>query len=115
MHTVLYTFEDAKSRDSFMSAIEALSKSELGPEEVIEGMSSLQSTSAKLKASKKDPEVLTAENSLTRVYVANQIIFEGKHVEAVRRFEQEIASHSAKVELKKYNGEAWTTSRIRRQ
>lgn len=119
MFTVLYTFDDAKSRDTFMAAVNNLLTNaggqELAPEEVVDNISNIQSVSHSFKAARKDPEILTVENSLTRIYVANKIIFEGKHTDAVRRFEQEVASHSAKVEMKKYNGEAWIVSRIRRR
>ena len=119
MHSILYTFDDAETRDKFASYISTFvnftmaesqdwSDQDLPSDKLIENMIKSVANAT------KDPEIKGVNETTSRVYVGNKMVYEGMHKEASARWESEVVSHSAKVELKSYKAGAWKTIRIRK-
>ncbi len=109
MHTILYTFSRPEDRDAFAELVSiAVHLSSTHPEHQLDAFIEA------VKTSVLDPEVRGINESNSRVYVGNMMVYEGLHKDAVARFESEVATHSAKVELRSYKQGKWVAVRSRR-
>jgi hypothetical protein len=123
MHSILYTFDDAETRDKFASYIGTFVNFTMAESQdwsdrtCSAGLPSDQLIEKMIKSvanATKDPEIKGANETTSRVFVGNKLVYEGMHKEASARWESEVVSHSAKVELKSYKAGAWKTIRIRK-
>lgn len=109
MPTILYTFNTEEDRTAFMSLVSScIHLAESLPKNQHEDLIKVVTSSI------LDPDIRGVNESNSRVFVSGMMVYEGLHKDAIARFESEVVTHSAKVELKSYKAGKWTTVRLRR-
>lgn len=111
MKTVLFTFNDVKSRDRFLDLIkdkfnigdntDHLTAEQLFVKEVLDTI-------------QNDPSVVSSEHRHCSVWVSGKKIIEGDYKKMHERFMQECGVHSASVVLKELRSNEWCDIRVRR-
>lgn len=124
MHSVLYTFDDEKIRDNFILLVNNFinftiteSQDWVGPDITTTQMptdAELEQLLKAIQTAQKDPELKGINETTSKVFVGNKLVYEGMYKDASARWESEVNSHSAKVELKSYKGGTWKTIRLRK-
>lgn len=124
MHSVLYTFDDAKTRDNFIDLVSnfinfTITESEdwVGPDitpKQMPGDVELDQLMKAIQTAQKDPDIKGINETTSKVFVGNKLVYEGMYKDASARWESEVNSHSAKVELKSFKGGTWKTIRLRK-
>ena len=100
---VLFTFPNDGDREKFFEAVHGLAvKSE--DKFVLDVMNRV----------KRNVAVKTESERAVALYVGGKKICEGLLVEMRRRFNQEVASHSATVELKEHRDGRWAVIQTRK-
>lgn len=95
MKTVLFTFNNVDDRNKFMLEIEKMNSDYVG---VI-----------------NDPLLLSDSDRNCSLFISGKKIHNGSMSEMNAKFSQEVASHSANVELKEYVDGKWKTIRSRKK
>lgn len=112
-NTVLFTFGNDKIRDRFIALIrkaaEGYQNSGSG-DEGSDGVFLVQM----LDAMRFDPPIKSDLERTASLFVAGKKLSEGLLSEMRRRFDQEISSHSASVELRELREGEWKTIQSRK-
>ena len=97
--TVLFTFENDTSRDEFLSKLKSTSS-----EVVLKALNTI----------KLDPPVKADFERSATLFVSGKKLAEGSLSDMQKRFGQEIAAHSASVEVRELREGTWTVIKSRK-
>jgi len=109
--TILFTFDNEDKRNQFITLMRQAS-SLLIKEENFKNFESI--IKAALDTAKYDPSIKLDTERTVAIFVSGQKITEGSLPNMRRYFDQEVASHSANVELRELNNGTWKTIQSRK-
>jgi hypothetical protein len=117
VRTVLFSFPDDKARDRFLRLLKAASDTLLLPETIARDQAAKNDGDTiknALGTVKLDPPIKAEHERTVAMFVSGQKMVEGPLSDMKKRFQQEVASHSAPVTLKELREGEWVEIQARR-
>ena len=114
MTTTLFTFPSDKERDAFLRLLAdcaATAEQATTPEAIANG----DIIRAALNTARVNVPIKEDHERVVALFISGKKIIEGSLSDLRRRFQQEVDSHSATVELRELRGGLWVTIQSRRQ
>ncbi len=120
MKTILLTFPDDKIRDRFIRLLKEQAEAMVGPvsqsqPEPEKRKSDSEMILRAIGSIKLDPPLKSDRERVVAIFVSGQKMTEGTLADLRKRFQQEVGSHSANVELRELRDGEWVTIQSRRQ
>jgi hypothetical protein len=117
--SILFTFENDTDRDQFLQVVKEAADRMIKSDDVPDGYTERAKNGALIQKTldtiKLDPPVKADHERQCGIWVSGQKLKEGPLDELNKMFNQEIAAHSANVELRELRGGDWNVIRSRRR
>ncbi len=108
MKNLLLTFKDDKTRDDFLRLLHDLTTRDTTAQ--MEG----ELIKATLETARLNPALKSDHERVAAIFVSGKKMVEGTLSNMRQRFQQEVDSHKATVEIKELREGIWTTIQARR-
>jgi len=108
--TILFTFENDLLRDKFLFQVRGLATGSIVPAYADNDL--ILKT---LDTIRLDPPIKTDAERSAALFVSGKKLVEGSLSDMQKRFDQEMASHSASLEIRELREGEWKTIRSRKQ